>query len=243
MPTFDLQKATAKAKFSLEKKGLPTVKAAVVLNLDVSGSAEPLFKSGAMQSFFETIVPLAVLFDDNKSLDVFTFADSDSYTTHIQPNANESNFSDYIKKHILNGSVNLWGGTHYAQIIRANLKMLGFLKEEKGGFFSSGKVDKFVSDNGSGFPALIVIATDGMNYDDEETHRILLNCQNNKVNAYFLFVGIGDANFKNIVKYGDRYSNVGFLNVRDLNRFAGSDDVYDQLLPQELVTWFANNKK
>src|SRR5690348_2445845 len=111
---FDLQKATEKAKFTIAKKGLPTVKAAVVLNLDVSGSAQGLFNSGAIQRTFQTIVPLAINFDDNQSLNVFTFSDDDSYTTQIQPDATAANYEDYIEKRILKDrNVPKWNGTHY----------------------------------------------------------------------------------------------------------------------------------
>jgi hypothetical protein len=244
---FDLAKATEKAKFVIAKKGLPTVKAAVVLNLDVSGSAKGLYQSGAIQRTFQTIVPLAINFDDNASLNVFTFADDDRYTTQIQPDASAANFEDYISKRILNdSSVPKWNGTHYAQVLRANLEMLGFIVEEttKGGFFSKDKTQEVIkADNGSGYPALIITLTDGENFDQRRCLEDLATYEKQKVNAYFLFIGIGSANFQNIVELGDKFGNVGFLNVSDLEKFADSDDVYDQLLPQELVEWFAKSGK
>lgn len=233
MPSFDIAKATEKAKFTLAKKGIPSIKAAVVLNLDVSGSAQGLFTSGKMQRAAESIAPLAINLDDNQNLDIFIFADDDKYTQQIEPGMTAANYDGFVKKNILNAGLHLWGGTHYAQIIKANLKALGFLKR---GPFGG---EKLVSDNGSGFPALIITLTDGKNYDDQETHAILRQCVAAKVNAYFLFIGLGDSSlFANIVRYGDDYPNVGFVSVSDLECFAGSDDIYDQLMPDELVTWF-----
>ena len=244
---FDLNKATEKAKFTIAKKGLPTVKAAVVLNLDVSGSAQGLFNSGAIQNTFQTIVPLAINFDDNASLNVFTFADDDQYTTQIQPDATAQNYSDYISEKILNDrNVPKWGGTHYAQVIRANLKMLGFIKEEttKGGFFSKATTQEVIkADNGSGYPALIITLTDGANFDQQRCLRDLKVYEDAKVNAYFLFIGVGGADFRNIKQLGDVFGNVGFLDIPDLNKFTNSDDAYDQLLPQELVEWFKKTSK
>jgi hypothetical protein len=236
MPSFDLTKSVAKAKFTLEKKKIPNTRASVVLNLDVSGSAKGLFNSGLMQHCAQIVAGLAINLDDNGNLDIFTFADTDHYTTQIQPGMTAANYANYVQERILNGSVPLWGGTHYAQIIKANLKMLGFYKS---GFFGT----KLVSDNGSGYPALIMTLTDGENFDQPETLKILAQCQDAKVNAYFLFIGVGSADFRNIIEAGDRYSNVGFLNIQDLNKFIESDDAYSQLLPDELVAWFKSTSR
>lgn len=238
MPTFDIAKATAKAKFTLEKKGIPSIRAAVVLNLDVSGSAKSLFQSGQMQRAAETIAPLAINLDDNQNLDIFVFADGDEYTNQIEPGMTAQNYDGFVKSKILDANIPLWGGTHYAQILKANLRALGFYKN---GLFGGSKL---VSDNGSGYPALIITLTDGTNYDDDRVHALLKETVAAKVNTYFLFVGLGNpALFTNIVRYGDDYPNVGFISIADLDRFAGSDDVYDQLLPQELVEWFKTVKK
>lgn len=237
---FDLQKATEKAKFTLAKKGIPNVKAAVVLNLDVSGSARGLFNSGAMQEAFQQIVPLATLFDDNGSLQVFTFASGENYISEISPEANASNFEGYINKNILNSGIPLWGATEYTQILKANLESLGYYKKGKTGLFGFGGGEKqLVKDNGSGFPSFILTFTDGANSDHSSTMKFLKECQDAETQAYFMFVGIGNkSEFRNIEKYGEALDNVGFLSVSDLQKFVGSDDIYEQLLCEELVEWF-----
>lgn len=233
MPAFDLNKATSKAKFTLEKRGIPDVKAAVCLNLDVSGSARSLFSSGQIQEAFQLLVPISVLFDDNQSLQVFTFASGNGYTTEISPDATAANYSDYISRNILNNSaVPKWGGTDYTPVLHQNLVRLGFVKKTLFGG------SKFVRDNGSGYPALIITLTDGRNDDHAKTSGFLKECEDAGVQAYFLFLGVGTADFSNIVKYADDRSNVGFLSVRDLAAFSGSDDVYDLILGEELVEWF-----
>lgn len=235
---FDITKQTEKVKFTLEKKGIPNVKAAVVLNLDVSGSARGLFSSGQMQAAFELVVPLAINLDDNQSLPVFTFASGSDYVTEITPEANASNYADYIQENILNPrkGVKLWGATTYAEVIEENLKTLGYVTKGMLGF-GGRKVKK---DNGSGYPSFVITFTDGANSDQSSIKKLLQECQDAQVQTYFLFVGINQnpSEFKNIVRLGDDFDNVAFVSVTDLAKFAESDDIYDLLIPQELVEWF-----
>lgn len=236
--SFNLAKKTEQLKFSLEKKGISDrKKMAVVLDLDVSGSARGFYENGAIQSLFENIAPLALTFDDNQSLQVFTFASGDEYVTEITPDANANNYADYVKKNILdNRNVQKWGGTDYAPVIKANLQALGYYQKKKG-LFGGGK-EELVARNTSGYPSLILIFTDGQNYDQANTLKILKECEDKKVNAYFLFLGVGNPReFNNIVQAGDLYSNTGFCSVTDINKFVGSEQIYDYLLPQELVEW------
>lgn len=236
---FDIQKDIKSAKFTLEKKGIPNVKAAVVLNLDVSGSSRGLYRDGLMSAFVTKIVPLADLFDDNNSLQVFIF---DNTARPIAPDVTLNNYDGYVEKNIINSGIDKWGGTEYAPFIEENLRSLGYYKEERsGGLFGFGgsKKKTLQRDNGSGFPSIIFCLTDGANSDNRATYQILKECEEAGTQAYFIFVGIGPANeFKNIVKYGDDFSNVGFVSAVNFEKFLGSDDVYDLILGQELVDWF-----
>jgi hypothetical protein len=237
---FNLEKSIAQAKFTIAKKGMSNVKAAVVLNLDVSGSAKGMYERGLIQDFLNLIVPIASQFDDNASLQVFTFASGDEYTSEISPDVTTDNYDGYVKKYILdNRNVKKWGGTDYTPVLKSNLDALGFYKQAKGGLFSFGKSSPVLShDNGSGYPALIVIGTDGENYDQENAIKFLRECEAAGTQAYFMFIGIGNANFSNIIELGDMFPNCGFLNVKNLEKFIGSDDIYDQLLCDELIQWF-----
>lgn len=239
---FDLTKNTEKVQFILTKKGIPTTqKMAVVLNLDVSGSARPFYNDGQIQQLFQGIVPLAISFDDNASLQVFTFAAGEDYVTEITPDATAQNYDGYINTNILyNGKVNKWGGTHYSEVIKANLENLGYYRSKKKGLFGFGSSQaELRSKNDSGFPSLIVTFTDGSNQDQRAIKELLQECENKKVNAYFLFIGVHPnvKEFKNIDDLGERFANVGFVGVTDIDKFLNSDDIYDQLLPQELVEW------
>jgi len=232
---FDLQKQTDKAKFTIEKKGIPTSqKMAVVLNLDVSGSAQGLYTSGTIQELFESITPLALNFDDNQSLQVFTFSSGSSSVSEITPDANASNYAGYIKKNILeNRNVPKWGGTEYAPVLKANLENLGYYK--KSGLFGGKQLQ---AKNDSGYPSFIITFTDGANQDQYEVRRLLREYQDKGVNAYFLYIGVGPSSyFTNIEELGEEFSNVGFVGVSNIQKFVDSDDIYDQLLPDELIEW------
>jgi len=241
MSKFNLQKAVEQTKFVLNKKSIPNVRASVVMNIDVSGSAQGLFRSGQIQEAFQRVLPVGIIFDDNQEIDVFTFANSDM-VAHIEPNATEKNYENYIKKNILdNRDVPKWGGTEYSPAIEANLETLGFYSEEKSGGilgFGAKTTKKLRENNDSGFPAIVYFFTDGENNrgDMPKTIELLKKCQEANTQMYFLFIGIGNADFSFIDKIGDMFPNVGFLNVKNLEDLSG-DDAYEQLLPDELCTW------
>lgn len=237
MPKFDLEKETKRAKFVIEKRKIPNVKAQVLMNLDVSGSARGLFSSGQMQEAFQRVLPIGILFDDNSEVDMFTFQSGNSIT-HIDVNATTANYADYIEKHILrNPKVKLWGGTDYAPVIAENLDSMGFYK--KG--WLGGKTLK--KESASGFPAIVYFFTDGENNDQSETLKLLKDMQDAGVQMYVLFIGIGNANFRFIEQLGDKFDNTGFLNINDLKSMEHDEDLYEKLLPEELCTWLATSKK
>lgn len=239
---FDLEKEVKNARFVLDKKGIPDVKAQVACALDVSGSAQGLFTSGKMQEAFQRILPIGLLFDDNKEVDVFTFCDGRN-VAHISSPATEKNYSGYIKSEILNGrNIPLWGGTDYAPVIKKTLEDFGFYQKtvEKGGWLSAKKeVITLSSKSLSGFPVVLYFFTDGQSYDEAASTALLKECQDKGVQLYVHFIGIGNASyFRFIEKLGDKFDNVGFLNVSDINKLADDEAIYEKLIPEELVTWF-----
>lgn len=237
MAKFDIKKETERARFVIAKRNIPNVKAQVLMNLDVSGSAEWLFTSGLMQEAFQRVLPIGINFDDNGEVDMFTFQ-SGSNITHIDVNATTKNYEDYIDKHILkNPDVKLWGGTDYAPVIKENLDSMGFYQT---GWLGGKKLKK---DSESGFPAIVYFFTDGANNDQSETLKLLKDMQDAGVHMYVLFIGIGNANFRFIEQLGDKFDNTGFLNINDLKSMEHDEDLYEKLLPTELCTWLATPKK
>lgn len=95
----------------------------------------------------------------------------------------------------------------------------------------------------SGEAVINYFITDGDNDDKDRTYRLLKNVQNAGCNIYFLFIGVGNgSDFSFIRKLGDEFNNVGFLSVADLQKFTDSDDIYEQLLPEELTNWLKQKK-
>lgn len=253
MSKFDVKKEVEKVKFVIAKKNLDSkVKAQVVCVLDVSGSAQELFTSGQMQEAFQRILPVGINFDLNGEIDVYTFA-SGAMIAHIEPNAKEDNFEGYLQKNVLNNPrVPKWGGTDYAPVTQQILEDFQFYKTTKtqriekqgGGFFSKPKdvivedvVTSLVKDSASGDPVIVYFFTDGANSDQGDTKRLFAQMEQAGTQLYTLFVGIGGANFKNIVDLGDKFGNVGFLNVSDIRKLNADEAIYEKLLPDELTDW------
>ncbi|MGV8120535.1 MAG: VWA domain-containing protein [Candidatus Xenobiia bacterium LiM19] len=61
-------------KVSLEKKSLQAVYAKVALVIDATGSMSRQYKTGKVQKVIERVVPLAVHFDDDATLESWMFA-------------------------------------------------------------------------------------------------------------------------------------------------------------------------
>lgn len=241
---FDLSKATEQVKFVLEKNNLSNVRAQVAVNLDVSGSAESLFKQGLMQQAFQRIMPIALQFDLNGEVDVFTFADGNSIA-HVEPAATVKNYSNYVKKNILeNNKVPKWGGTDYAPVLQKNLEAFEFYVTEttttKKGWFGGSQTSSTTTlkdKSKSGDPVVVYFFTDGANSDKSRTTALLQEMQDKGTQMYVHFIGIGNANFSYIEQLGDKFDNTGFLSIGNIAN-VDENTIYEQLIPNELVEWF-----
>lgn len=69
----DLLKKAEATKISLEKVSLNNHAARVVLVLDVSGSMEPLYRTGKVDELVKRVLPLGLGFDDDGEIDVYAF--------------------------------------------------------------------------------------------------------------------------------------------------------------------------
>jgi stress response protein SCP2 len=67
------------ANISLTKSQLDGHRAKVAVCLDVSGSMDPLYRSGAVQRFAEKVLALGTRFDDDGAIDVFLFGTETFY--------------------------------------------------------------------------------------------------------------------------------------------------------------------
>lgn len=102
----------------LQKKAAPKIRVQVGSAVDISGSAQPIYKGGknsVMEGVMSRSFAVAMEFDDNGSLDSWAFHDS----TFELEDVKESMFGNYVQKHILNAlGSDLWGGTSFTPLLR-----------------------------------------------------------------------------------------------------------------------------
>ena len=226
----------------LTKRNLTNVKAQVGVAMDISGSMQDLYKNGTVQRTMDRLLAVACKFDDNQSLDAWTFSNGFDPLAPITPDL----FSTYVKKHILdNGRIKKWGGTDYAPVIQAAIAHYGFDTPAPakpasgglfGGFFKKSEPAPLATPTPKvgQTPAFLIMVTDGENSDRAEAKRVLENAA--KENIYVEFVGIGNANFRFIEEVADAYPNVGFVAIRDLQSMT-DEALYDALVNEEFAAW------
>lgn len=246
MTTFKLQKPEEEIRrvgFVLQKQGIhERIPAQVGINIDVSGSMDELYRSGAVQAAIERILPVALYFDDDGRIDTWVFSDGDRMASILPVTA--QNYAGYVDREILGNprlQAILGHRTDYAPVLRSNLMAYGLI-EEKGAGGLLGMIfglsrETYGEETRSGTPAINYFLTDGENSDHEAAWDILSQAEAAESQIYYVMVGIGDQNFRFLRKAAQVFPNVGFVNVRDLGEFVGSDDAYEKLLPPELCTW------
>ncbi len=246
MTTFKLQKPEEEVRrvgFVLQKQGIhERIPAQVGLNIDVSGSMQGLFKRGDVQSAVERILPVALYFDDDGRIDTWVFSDDEKMAS-IAP-ASAKNYEGYVEREIVgNAELNgiLWGGTDYGPVIRSNLMTYGLLEERAAGgllgMIFGMKREELGEETRSGIPAINYFLTDGENTDREAAWNILEEAEHAESQIYYVMVGIGSDSFEFLRRAAKEFPNVGFVSVKDLSAFVGSDDAYEKLLPAELCAW------
>lgn len=115
--TISLDKRVEAVGIQLEKHAITKVPAIRVgLALDVSGSIQSLYENGTMQETVNRLQAIALKFDDNGELDMWTFSNgSDQVDT-----ATAEDYDNYVQEKILeNDDITLWQGTDYAPVLGA----------------------------------------------------------------------------------------------------------------------------
>lgn len=198
-----------KEKFEiiLRKNDLDNIIAKVAFVIDKSGSMSRLYKNGFVQETLERIIPIAIKFDDNESLDMWYFSSG----FRRLPPVNRSNYAFYVEDEILR-KYNEWGSTYYAPVMEDVYK-------------------KYAYEEPSDIPAYVIFITDGENFDHEETRQILIESSRKPI--FWQFIGIGDEDFrflKELDNLSGRYiDNANFFSVNDLNRIS-DDELYNRMM-------------
>lgn len=201
----------------------------VGLALDVSGSSQWMYERGIMQETVDRLLAVAVKFDDNGELDMWSFDNSaDELTT-----ATAQSYGNYVRKAIMeNRSISKWGGTSYAPVLQ---KMIGhYFGEQKSGGFLSGLFGGGTQAKTSQEPAMGLLITDGQNMDRSDAARVLRDAQ--KYNIYWQMVGVGNPReFQFLRDMADELPNVGYVNLSSLEMT--DEQLYDELIGAEFCEW------
>lgn len=222
----DLNKKQELVRLQLEKRKVPTdIKLAVKLVLDVSGSIQDLFYNGTMQELVDRLIPVAMRFDDNQSIEAYAFGSNITKVSDVKA----SDFGSYVTSKFL-GEVPeriLWSGTKYATALARVLSETKGKSGVFGGLFGKKKVAQ---------QAYVMFVTDGETQGDEyETEKLL--SEYHAANVYVQLIGVGRATrFEFLRRMADKFSNVGFVTFPDLEK-TSDEAMYEALLGEELCTW------
>ena len=193
------------AQVSLEKKGLLSERAEVILVLDVSGSSRSLFRSGAYQELIDRFVAAALLFDDNGTLDTWLF-DHRLHEAEAITMANREGWTDRQLSR-----KDIWGMTEYAK-----------------------PIDKIADglQRGSRMPTYVAFITDGSNHDKRDTQKAIQRAAS--LPAFFQFMAIGkESDFPFLQRLdeltGREIDNAGFFAIGDPKGIS-DDEFYDKVM-------------
>jgi stress response protein SCP2 len=224
-----------KAAISLEKKKLDKIVARVGLVLDASGSMSNQYASGRVQEVVDRILPLAVHFDDDGSLDCWAFAEKAKELTPVTLK-NEQN---YVKTE--------WGGWQkWMKSLNASINYEPEVMREVMKKYGISSWDKIRSSLGgqspSDLPAYVIFLSDGGVGSDAEIADLLI--QSSKMPIFWQFVGIGGSNYgilERFDKMSGRYvDNCNFFALDDLHSIS-DQELYDRLL-NEFPQWLSEAK-
>lgn len=247
----DLTKSTQVVVDLTKEKGISGQKAQVVLAIDYSISMTNLYRSGIVQKVIERLVPIAMAFDDNASMEVYRFENGCVRTTDVTAR----NLDGYVAKHIDDGRM---GGTNYAPAIKAIVRdhpsteafddttSSSTPAPEKKGFFaklfssSEPKVSasKALVRKQSDLPTYVIFITDGENSDTSATEQAMIEASYEGV--FFQFVGISDSGhsrFPQLEKLDDMagrlIDNANFFQLSNKDLTSLEDKkLYDKLLTE-----------
>ncbi|TDR27746.1 VWA domain-containing protein [Hydromonas duriensis] len=231
---FEIEKEVEKVRFVLEKNGIDhVVRARVGVNLDVSGSMIELYKQGVVQKVVERILPLGLACDNNGEIDVWGF----SNRAALACVATRENYKNIVEQEMMDGDLDhvLWEGTQYAPVIQANLDYYSGSESPVRNFFRKLFNKEFAED--SKLPVINYFLTDGENTDSKATQELFEYIKETESQIYYLLIGVGSAKYKFLRKMAEKFPNVGFVAVDSLKTFVTDENIYEQLLPNELCTW------
>lgn len=202
------QTMTTAAQLGLDPR---TDKAAVIATIDDSGSAQPLYRSGEVQTVADQAFAAGLVFDDDGTMPVSFF------NNHVQDlgEITLSNCKGFIGKQRPQ-----WGGTSYVAALKWIIQTAGFGNVNLGGgggFFSRGS--KLEVKAKSAYPTFAMFITDGEPQDGAQASELLTKMS--QLPIFVQFVGIGPARFDYLRGLNDLdgrlIDNAGFFDAKEAN--------------------------
>jgi hypothetical protein len=206
-----------KATVSLEKHNLQATVARVGLVLDASGSMRAQYSKGKVQEVINRLLPLAVHFDDDGELDVWSF----SSKVLALPAATLRDYFDFINT--AERGWHKWGMMSVNNEPAVIKKVIEHYQNTQ-------------------LPVLVVFISDGGVSQNKAIKQLLSQAANLPI--FWQFVGISGRNYGVLEKLdtmADRLvDNCGFFALDDLDSVS-EQDLYDRLL-SEFPVWLKKVK-
>ncbi|ELK3537306.1 TPA: VWA domain-containing protein [Pseudomonas aeruginosa] len=204
-----------KAQVSLEKAKLTHVRARVALVLDASGSMNSQYSKGRVQEVVNRLLPLAVHFDDDGSIDCWAFAAKPQKLSEITL----SNYQDFI-----NTDNYGWRDWNVGSRINDEPRVME-------------QVINYYLNDGDRSPVYVLFISDGGVHENRKITKLMTEAA--KLPLYWQFVGLGGHGYGILEKLDDMkgrvVDNCGFFALDDLHQVS-EEQLYDQLM-EEFPSW------
>lgn len=204
-----------KATISLEKKNLQTLTAKVALVLDASGSMNSQYRKGHVQEVVNRLLPLAVGFDDDQTIECWAFGQKSTALDDITLN----NYEAFINKS--NGGWRDWSVGSRSNNETAAIRQVIEHYEQEGG----------------DVPVYVLFISDGGVHDNVGITNAIKDAS--KLPIFWQFVGLGGSGYGILEKLdsmsGRYVDNCNFFALDNLSDVS-EDALYDMML-DEFPTW------
>lgn len=219
-------------RITLEKKGIPDVRARVAVVLDRTGSMRTLYDQGVVGRIVERLAPIAASLDDDGSLDAWAFADDFARL----PSLRIPELPDWITQWVY---INASGGRQLPPLPDGSLRDPDHLAHARGGnnepLVISDIIDRYTREPGD--PVLVIFFSDGGVNRTKQIRQLLIDAAQYPI--FWQFVGLGRAEYGILERLdnmpGRLVDNAGFFAVDDIETVTDAD-LYDRLL-QEFPSW------
>ena len=232
----ELADLVRKVGLSLEKKAISKVRARVALVLDISGSMDKLYRSGAIDRLVRRILALGLRLDDDGQIDVFLFGTEAHSYGAVDLENHRTFVSDMRRRHKLES------GTYYG-------KTMKLVRDTQ----RIARVD-------DGLPTYVMFVTDGGTQDVRVSETQVMESSAEPIFWQFMAIGPRQAGVPkprpgtsrrlprgfDFLEHLDKMSgrvvdNAGFFSVEEPDELT-EDELYE-LLMAEFPDWIGKARK